>query len=63
MYAKRIEYLKGEIFYIYDDEDVLIATYDAEAHVINWDGSKEEPYTGANLEVLVAVGKAKEEVS
>lgn len=55
MIAKKMDYLKGNVFYVYDDEDNQIATVND--GVIIWtDG--EEPYRGAAQEVIAAVEKA-----
>lgn len=55
MYAKKISYLEGNTFYVFNDEDERIATVNE--GVILWEEG-EEPYQGATEEVMAAVKEA-----
>lgn len=51
MKARKINYLQGDVFYIYDDDLALVAV--VTDGVIAWqDGDGSEPFKGANERVM-----------
>lgn len=58
MYAEKVNYLEGKVFYVFDNDGDRIATVNE--GVVLWEDGNEEPYRGATEEVLEAVREPKE---
>lgn len=58
MKAQKVDYLKGNIYYIYDSEGEQIATVN-DGDILWEDGDKQEPWRGATNEVEAAVAEAE----